>query len=222
METRGSGSLRPGQRSTRRITFLTLVLLAVAAPAGFVLAGERSSPYIVLFDENAVSTTVTEQATSPLRATAPDASSVAKTRREVDPSRVRKHVTEIQARSRIKVTNVYTKAVGGFSTELTGAQVRTLRRDPAVAAIVADEEIHLDEGAAGFGAGGIRTTANPRASIPAGIRRVGAQRNTLARVDGRDTRVGADVAIIDTGIERNHPDLNVAGGYNCTSRNREK
>ncbi|MGI8929607.1 MAG: protease inhibitor I9 family protein, partial [Candidatus Limnocylindrales bacterium] len=76
---------------------------------------------------------------------------------------------------------VYDRAVGGFSTELTRAQVSTLERDPAVAAIVEDEEIHLDEGSAGFGAGGIRTTANPRASIPAGIRRVGAQRNALAR-----------------------------------------
>ena len=221
MEKRGSGSLRPRQRSTRRVTFLTLVLLALAAPAGFVLAGERSSPYIVLFDEDTVSTIVAGQATGPLRATATDTSNGATTRQEVDPARVSKHVAEIQARSRLKVTNVYTRAVGGFSTELTRAQVRTLERDPAVAAIVEDEEIHLDEVSAGFGAGGIRTTANPRASIPAGIRRVGAQRNTLARVDGRDTRVSADVAIIDTGIERNHPDLNVVGGYNCTSRNRD-
>ena len=76
--------------------------------------------------------------------------------------------------------------------------------------------------ATGREAGGIRTTANPRGRVPAGIRRVGAQRNTLASVDGRDTRVNADVAIIDTGIERDHPDLNVAGGYNCTSRNRAK
>ncbi len=28
------------------------------------------------------------------------------------------------------------------------------------------------------------------------------------------------MAIIDTGIERNHPDLNVVGGYNCTGQNR--
>ncbi len=39
---------------------------------------------------------------------------------------------------------------------------------------------------------------------------------------GNASRVNADVAIIDTGIERDHPDLNVVGGYNCTSRKRDK
>ncbi|MEX2547272.1 MAG: S8 family peptidase, partial [Chloroflexota bacterium] len=107
--------------------------------------------------------------------------------------------------------------------DLTGAQLRALQADPAVAAIVPDEEVTLDEGpAAGREAGGIRTTANPRSSVPAGVRRVGSQHNVLARVNGRDRRVNADVAIIDTGIERNHPDLNVVGGYNCTGPNRNK
>ena len=30
------------------------------------------------------------------------------------------------------------------------------------------------------------------------------------------------MAIIDTGIQRDHPDLNVVGGYNCTGRDRNK
>ena len=92
-----------------------------------------------------------------------------------------------------------------------------------MAAIVPDEEVTIDDGTSRVReAGGIRTTASPRSSVPAGIRRVGAERNKLARVDGHDNRVNADVAVIDTGIERDHPDLNVAGGYNCTSRNRDK
>jgi len=135
METRGSGSLRPTQRSTRTITFLALVLLAVAAPAGFVLAGERSSPYIVLFDESTITTTVTDRTAGPLRATEADLANGARTRREIDGVRVRQHVAEIQARSRIRVGNVYTKAVGGFSTELTDAQVRNLPSWPWALAI---------------------------------------------------------------------------------------
>jgi subtilisin family serine protease len=34
------------------------------------------------------------------------------------------------------------------------------------------------------------------------------------------TEPGEPVAVLDTGIDRDHPDLNVAGGYNCTSRDR--
>ena len=76
--------------------------------------------------------------------------------------------------------------------------------------------------AADLRAGGVRTTSRPRVNVPAGIRRVGGTRSNLSRVDGQDSRVNADVAIIDTGVEKDHPDLNVVGGYNCTSRNRNK
>ena len=47
-----------------------------------------------------------------------------------------------------------------------------------------------------------------------------APRNTTARIDGSDERVNADVAIFDTGIDKSHPDLNVVGGYNCSSSTR--
>ena len=224
METRGSETLRPRQRSSRRVTFLALLLLAVAAPAGFVLAGEQRRPYIVVFKDEAVTNTVAGTKVYLVNSAANrDRQAAGKTRREVDGSRVRKHVAQIQGRIRIRVGNVYATALGGFSANLTGGQLRALQQDPAVAAIVPDEEIQLNQGtAAGPEAAGIRTTANTGGGVPAGIRRVGAQRNTLARVDGRDTRVSADVAIIDTGIERDHPDLNVVGGYNCTGPNRQK
>ena len=44
----------------------------------------------------------------------------------------------------------------------------------------------------------------------------------IADIDGNGGKVNADVAVIDTGIQRDHPDLNVVGGYNCTSANRGK
>ena len=120
-------------------------------------------------------------------------------------------------------TTSSTTRLGGFSTNLTPNQLRALQNDPAVDSVVPDDDVQLDDlTATDFEAGGIRSTANPRSSVPAGVRRVGAQRNAVARVDGRDTRVNADVAIIDTGVERDHPDLNVVGGYNCTSGNRDR
>jgi subtilisin family serine protease len=57
----------------------------------------------------------------------------------------------------------------------------------------------------------VRLTAQ---TLPTGIDRIDADLNADAAIDGVDTRVDADVAVIDTGISP-HPDLNVVGGYNC-------
>jgi hypothetical protein len=52
-----------------------------------------------------------------------------------------------------------------------------------------------------------------------GILRTNARRSAVAKIDGIDERVDADVAIVDTGIA-SVPDLNVVGGYNCSTSNR--
>ena len=57
-------------------------------------------------------------------------------------------------------------------------------------------------------------------TTPRGVRRVFAPRNPISRIDGIDQRVDADVAIVDTGIDKDHPDLNVVGGVNCSTSNR--
>ena len=48
---------------------------------------------------------------------------------------------------------------------------------------------------------------------PTGIQRIGVLNNALASVDGTDNPLNVDVAVIDSGIDSSHPDLNVAGGY---------
>jgi subtilisin len=93
-------------------------------------------------------------------------------------------------------------AVRGFSTRLDRAQVTALSHDPSVAMIVPDEKIELEG-----------------QSTPTGISRVGATRSVIAKIDGVDERVDADVAIVDTGI-KTVADLNVVGGYNCSTTNR--
>ncbi len=96
----------------------------------------------------------------------------------------------------------FTKVAHAFTAHLDLAQRRALARDPNVVAVVPDEIIKI--------------TAQ---TIPTGVARVGARTSTVAAIDGSDQRVDADVAIVDTGIGP-HPDLNIAGGYNCSTTNR--
>ncbi|OGP65363.1 MAG: hypothetical protein A2170_05990 [Deltaproteobacteria bacterium RBG_13_53_10] len=44
---------------------------------------------------------------------------------------------------------------------------------------------------------------------------MGTLQNSYARIDGTDERVDVDIAIIDTGINLTHPDLNVVSSTNC-------
>ena len=51
--------------------------------------------------------------------------------------------------------------------------------------------------------------------VPTGINRIDADLNSPADIDGVDVRVDVDIAIIDTGIDLDHPDLNVYAHVNC-------
>jgi subtilisin family serine protease len=103
----------------------------------------------------------------------------------------------------VAVDRTFRNVVRGYSARLSDAQVATLREDPTVEAVVPDEVISM--------------TAQ---STPRGVRRVFATQNPISRIDGIDQRVDADVAIVDTGIDKEHGDLNVVGGVNCSSSNR--
>ena len=103
----------------------------------------------------------------------------------------------------VRPSNTFRHAIRGYAANLTPGQARRLAADPDVDAIVPDRPVQL--------------TAQ---ATPTNISRVGATLSPAAAIDGHDTRIDADVAIIDTGIQANHPDLAVAGGYNCTSSNR--
>lgn len=100
------------------------------------------------------------------------------------------------------VTYVYDVVLGGFAINLPNEQAaEAIARNPNVAFVDQDREIAAFQDAAGVTASG--------ATVPTGVDRVGADGTTGA---------GAPVAIIDSGIA-SHPDLNIAGGYNCTSSN---
>jgi subtilisin len=113
------------------------------------------------------------------------------------------HVGRALGRHGVRARHVYGHAVKGFAAELAPSERDALSRDPDVAFVEPDRVVRL--------AGQV---------LPASTNRVEADLAPVARIDGADQRVNADIAIIDTGIQPNHPDLNVVGGYNCISSNR--
>lgn len=90
------------------------------------------------------------------------------------------------------ILHIYEHALRGFAATVPAARFAALQSDPRVLYIEQDQ---------------VFTTFAQ--TVPTGINRVDADLNAKAKIDGIDERVDADVAIIDTGIDLDHPDLNV-------------
>ncbi len=119
----------------------------------------------------------------------------------------------------VTARHLYTAALSGFAADIDPATQARLRADPDVVGVLPDATRRYT--AARSVEGTIRTFATavevtPQTVSP-GLRRVGADRSPTAKIDGLDERVDVDVAILDTGIQANHPDLNVVGGVDCVS-----
>jgi subtilisin family serine protease len=107
-------------------------------------------------------------------------------------------VAHAQARAQhAQLGFVYSAAIKGYSATLSSAAVRALRTDPRVAAVVPDRKVHLEA-----------------QTLPTGINRVDGERSSTVSGNGAGS-VNVDIAIIDTGIDTHHPDLNVVGGVAC-------
>jgi subtilisin len=106
---------------------------------------------------------------------------------------------DIAERSQGRIGYVYEHALEGFSISVAPAAAQRIARDPRVQSIERDLPVSI--------------TAQ---SIPTGIDRSFASGNANLDIDGTDDyRVDVDVAVVDTGIDLEHPDLNVAGSTNC-------
>lgn len=98
-----------------------------------------------------------------------------------------------------RVGHVYEHALRGFSITASAAVADALARNPKVSYVEADQAVAVADQA-----------------TPTGVQRVFAPGNTGIGIDGSDDlRVDADVAVIDTGIDLDHPDLAVAGSISC-------
>jgi len=98
---------------------------------------------------------------------------------------------------------VYEHALKGFSIKASPKAAAAIASSPRVAYVEKDMLHSIDAQA-----------------TPTGIQRIFADANVNLDIDGTDDyRVDVDVAVIDTGIDWQHPDLNVVGGINCAAGN---
>ncbi len=101
----------------------------------------------------------------------------------------------------VSVDDVYDSALHGFSAGMRLEDAQAIADDPGVASVEADVRVDLAAQA-----------------MPTGVRRVGVMASPTAGINGRDQRVDVDVAVIDSGVDLKHPDLNVyrPGAHNCS------
>jgi subtilisin len=97
-------------------------------------------------------------------------------------------------------TFVYRNVFDGFAAVIPPDQLDAVRNDPRVESVVPDEVV----------------TAFDQ-SIPTGIRRIKADQNPTADIDGTDERVDIDVAVIDSAGKGLPADVNQHAWANCTS-----
>ncbi|MGH2750355.1 MAG: S8 family peptidase [Actinomycetota bacterium] len=98
-----------------------------------------------------------------------------------------------------RVDQVYKHALKGYAAIVPDSKLDALRADDRVVSVSRDEKVTLDA-----------------QTLPTGIDRVDGELSSTVSGNGSGT-VDVDVAVIDTGIDLDHPDLNVVGGVNCST-----
>lgn len=96
-----------------------------------------------------------------------------------------------------QIGHTYNYAIKGFSAQLPEEALNHLKANPKVRYISQDRIV----------------TSNAQ-TLPTGINRINAEKNATAAINNDGGLVDVDIAVIDTGIDLDHPDLNVYRAVN--------
>jgi subtilisin len=119
----------------------------------------------------------------------------------------------IAARHGFGLRHAYGYAVKGFAAVIPAARLAQVQSDPNVAYVVQDDTVSLGPIFAKAKPGG---GGGPQ-SLPTGINRIDGDLSSQVSGNGSGSVTNVAVAVIDTGIDLTHPDLNVVGGFNCST-----
>ncbi|GAA1656491.1 subtilisin AprE [Nonomuraea maheshkhaliensis] len=98
-----------------------------------------------------------------------------------------------------ELVGVYEHAFKGYTARLSAAAAEKLKQNPNVLSVEPDAEVKAF----------VQT-------VPTGVRRIFGPSNPNLDIDGvDDVRIDVDVAVVDTGVDNTHPDLNVVARANC-------
>jgi subtilisin family serine protease len=108
---------------------------------------------------------------------------------------------ELKGRFNLTVGFRYRHALRGMAVKMPEQVLAKLAADPRVAYIEPDVMVSINA-----------------QTLPTGVDRVNADLDPTASIDNMDDRVDADIAILDTGIDLDHPDLNVYSYAYCKTQ----
>jgi subtilisin len=109
------------------------------------------------------------------------------------------------------LSHVYKHALKGYAATLSAQAKTALDADPGVLFVAPDREFHATAACPAQNFEILATQCMPR-----GIDRIDADLSSTASGDGGGD-VDVNVAVLDTGVDLDHPDLNHAGGTDCTN-----
>lgn len=116
-----------------------------------------------------------------------------------------KNALDLASEHSLAVNQIYSTVYRGFSARIPQEKLERLKADPRVAFVSEDREVHI--------AAPPNRSPKPSSSsqqLPTGVDRIDAELNL-------NKATGIGVAVLDTGIDLNHPDLknNIMGGKSC-------
>jgi subtilisin len=120
------------------------------------------------------------------------------------------------AKKGAEVSQHYRHALNGYAARLSDSQLAAVRADQRVAFVQPDEMVHAT-GVPCLNRGTLLNDDPSPQCLAWDVDRIDGELSSTKSGDGRGS-VNVNVAVVDTGIDLEHPDLNVAGGVDCTGK----